>query len=296
MSFLLFSILPLSTISTFGAAITNYLLYKKNNEKWRVKLACFFLFLTFVIFIDFLTLMYSNLYKIEWDIIIITFFILYVIFGFLAFKQILHLANFSLVIVLNKKRVKLLLSLITISIIIAVIVILNSHNSTLFFSLVMSLVSLIVLVFLFKRKDKSNIPKDLMFFLYLIFSIIPLEFVEYSIKYISSNRYPFPVGIYLTPVSILILCLFSIKSSLKLLAPNQYKDIDVRKELYKLYNLTPREIDVALILSEGKQNKEIAAMLFISKRTVDRHVENIYKKTKANSKAQFISLFFSKFK
>lgn len=296
MNFLLFSILPFSTIFTFGAAITNYLLYKKNNDKWRLKLANFFLFITIVIFIDFLALLYSNLYGIEWDKIIIVLFISYTIFGFLAFKQILHLSNFSFIIVLNKKRIKLLLSLIIISIIIAIITILIFHNSTLFFSLIMSLVSIGVLVFLFKNKTISNTPNDLIYFVYFIFSIIPLEFLEYALKYIKSTGYPFPIGIYLTPVSLLILSLFSIIRSLKLLVPKEYKNKDVRKTLYKIYNLTPREIDVALILSEGKQNKEIAAILFISKRTVDRHVENIYKKTKTNSKAQFISLFFSNIK
>jgi len=43
-------------------------------------------------------------------------------------------------------------------------------------------------------------------------------------------------------------------------------------------NLTRREIQVLLLIADGKSNKEIAEDLFISEKTVKNHVSNIFKK------------------
>jgi DNA-binding NarL/FixJ family response regulator len=43
-------------------------------------------------------------------------------------------------------------------------------------------------------------------------------------------------------------------------------------------NLTPRERDVLRLLMEGRSDREIAAELFISHRTVARHVTGIFTK------------------
>lgn len=49
--------------------------------------------------------------------------------------------------------------------------------------------------------------------------------------------------------------------------------------------LTPRELEVLRFLATGKTNKAIAADLFISERTVDRHVSNILSKLNVSSRA-----------
>ncbi len=48
--------------------------------------------------------------------------------------------------------------------------------------------------------------------------------------------------------------------------------------------LSPRELEVLLLLTEGKNNRDIAAELFISDGTVKRHLANIYAKLDANSR------------
>lgn len=53
-----------------------------------------------------------------------------------------------------------------------------------------------------------------------------------------------------------------------------------------LPRLTQREIEVLAIASEGHRSKEIAAILHISKRTVDFHLQNIYNKWKVDNRIQ----------
>lgn len=44
------------------------------------------------------------------------------------------------------------------------------------------------------------------------------------------------------------------------------------------FAITPREAEIVTLLLEGKNNKEIATALFISPRTIEAHVYNIYRK------------------
>ncbi|MFE1954234.1 ATP-binding protein [Streptomyces sp. NPDC059524] len=54
--------------------------------------------------------------------------------------------------------------------------------------------------------------------------------------------------------------------------------------------LTPRERQVAALVSEGLTNREIAARLVVSKRTVDSHVEHILTKLGFTSRSQIAAL------
>ena len=50
--------------------------------------------------------------------------------------------------------------------------------------------------------------------------------------------------------------------------------------------LTKREIEVLTLVIEGKSSKEVADMLFVSKRTVDFHLANIYEKLQVSNRVQ----------
>lgn len=51
------------------------------------------------------------------------------------------------------------------------------------------------------------------------------------------------------------------------------------------HGLTSRELQVLRLLSTGRTNKEIASELFISERTVDRHVSNLFGKLDVSTRA-----------
>jgi DNA-binding CsgD family transcriptional regulator len=59
-----------------------------------------------------------------------------------------------------------------------------------------------------------------------------------------------------------------------------------QSEAEKFGGLTPRERDVARLLSQGKSNREIAEILVLSERTVENHVGNILAKLGFDSRAQ----------
>jgi DNA-binding NarL/FixJ family response regulator len=51
------------------------------------------------------------------------------------------------------------------------------------------------------------------------------------------------------------------------------------------HGLTAREVEVLRLVARGRSNKEIAAELVISERTVARHVQNIFAKLRVSSRA-----------
>jgi DNA-binding NarL/FixJ family response regulator len=66
------------------------------------------------------------------------------------------------------------------------------------------------------------------------------------------------------------------------------------KSVYEPEPLTIREREVLKLITEGKSNKEIADLLFISIRTVEHHRANITAKLKAKNTADLIRYALSK--
>jgi HD-GYP domain-containing protein (c-di-GMP phosphodiesterase class II) len=50
-------------------------------------------------------------------------------------------------------------------------------------------------------------------------------------------------------------------------------------------DLSDREVDVLRLIAQGRSNREVAERLFISPKTVGRHVENLYRKLGVSSRA-----------
>jgi len=70
------------------------------------------------------------------------------------------------------------------------------------------------------------------------------------------------------------------KSTLKNLYKENVKDSESNK-----YEFTGRELEVLRLIADGKNNEEIAGKLFLSVRTVEKHLTNIYSKVGVSGKS-----------
>jgi DNA-binding CsgD family transcriptional regulator len=64
-----------------------------------------------------------------------------------------------------------------------------------------------------------------------------------------------------------------------------------KRQPYEAEELTPQELQIALLVAEGKTNKEVGATLFLSHKTVEFHLGRIYRKLSIGSRAELIKLF-----
>lgn len=60
------------------------------------------------------------------------------------------------------------------------------------------------------------------------------------------------------------------------------------------YLLSPREIEVIQLISQGKMEKEVADLLFISIKTVKTHISNIYQKLQVRTRVEALNKYFGR--
>lgn len=68
-------------------------------------------------------------------------------------------------------------------------------------------------------------------------------------------------------------------------------DEDMEREIDEKLPLTEREKEMLRLLLQGKSNKEISALTYVSTDTVKSHLQNIYKKLGVKSRLEAVALF-----
>jgi DNA-binding CsgD family transcriptional regulator len=63
-----------------------------------------------------------------------------------------------------------------------------------------------------------------------------------------------------------------------------------RAESTPLHWLSPQELQIARLVATGASTKAVAAQLFLSPRTVDAHLRNIFRKLGITSRTQLVAL------
>jgi DNA-binding NarL/FixJ family response regulator len=65
------------------------------------------------------------------------------------------------------------------------------------------------------------------------------------------------------------------------------RDVTVTRQL------TPQELQIALAVAQGATNREAAAQLFLSPKTVESHLSSAYRKLGARSRTELVRIFAS---
>ncbi|WP_186753986.1 response regulator transcription factor [Echinicola salinicaeni] len=81
-------------------------------------------------------------------------------------------------------------------------------------------------------------------------------------------------------------------NAISLLVPEKDHHPTQTAPMLLLENLTKREMEIFLLISESKKTSEIAQDLFISEETVKKHKQNIYKKLQCNKTSELVKMAF----
>lgn len=75
-------------------------------------------------------------------------------------------------------------------------------------------------------------------------------------------------------------------------APNQKIKNESLSTLFEKHQLTARQKEIVELLHHGYEYKEIANQLNISTKTIDRHIQILYRKMEVNNKLELIKIFY----
>ena len=164
----------------------------------------------------------------------------------------------------------------------------------------LSLAAVILYEVLFILVNCYNMPDKGLKHAVRILAIITLAFLPFlCLEYFRSNiniiknlkiLKMFALPAYFFTINIFtLICAYTYFNTPAYSVENKLTDYFIKK-----FHITNKETEVIELLMSGLTYKQIAEKLFISHKTVDNHVQNIYKKLKITNKIQLLNLIRSK--
>lgn len=80
------------------------------------------------------------------------------------------------------------------------------------------------------------------------------------------------------------------RSRLESVAGKTSGETDRKGRLVARYGLTAREVQILLLILDGKRNEDITEQLCISSNTLRKHLQNLYRKTNTSGRTQLLGL------
>ena len=135
--------------------------------------------------------------------------------------------------------------------------------------------SILLSLIFFKRIDTGIFRKER-------WMILALAAVNLLLSFIIHNA-PF---IFIICLSILV---FHIFYRFYFASPISQNEKTLTAEFLKDFSITRREEEIILALLEGKSNKELAQTFFVTEKTIEAHLANIYKKVGVKNRLELFS-------
>ncbi|MBO7583613.1 MAG: helix-turn-helix transcriptional regulator [Treponema sp.] len=136
-------------------------------------------------------------------------------------------------------------------------------------------ISVLLAIIFHKRIDSGVFKKEK--WIFIILALINLVFAFFI------EEIPF---VFIISISLLVFYIFY---RFYFAAPVSKTEKSLNSEFVKNFSLTRREQEIILALLEGKSNKELAQALFVSEKTIETHLGNIYKKIGVKNRLELFS-------
>lgn len=137
----------------------------------------------------------------------------------------------------------------------------------------------------------KNLKSTIKFFLIITVLFLPFITLEYYRPYVQSIKNIDFIKILSLPLYFLTLNIFAVVLVLKYFNKPSFMNNNKLTDYFKQkYDITEKQSEIIELIVEGLTYKQIAEKLLISPKTVDNHIQNIYKKLNVNSKIQLSNL------
>ena len=135
--------------------------------------------------------------------------------------------------------------------------------------------SLLISIIFHKRIDSGLFRKEKWIIVFLALLNLILSFILHSTPFI-----------FIISISILIYHIFY---KFYFSSPFSKTEKTLKEDFIKNFSITKREQEIIIALLAGKSNKELAETLFVSEKTIETHLANIYRKVGVKNRLELFS-------
>lgn len=146
----------------------------------------------------------------------------------------------------------------------------------------------------YKKVKNKYLKKTLKLLILITLIFLPFMIAEYCKQYISIISNLDIIKVISFPCFFLCINIVIIFFVMNYFSKSSYTENNKLTDYFKdKYQITDKQSEIIELILEGKTYKQIAEELYISPKTVDNHVQNIYKKLNVKSKIQLSNFIYS---
>lgn len=136
-------------------------------------------------------------------------------------------------------------------------------------------IAVVIGIIFFKRIDKGSFRKEKWIIIVLAVLNLALAFVIKAVPFV-----------FIISVSILI---YDVFYRFYFSSPIAKNEKNLKPEFIKDFSITKREQEIILALLDGKSNRELAETLFVTEKTIEAHLANIYRKVGVKNRLELFA-------